>query len=311
MDIEILDSIKRNSGINESSSIDISRTQEILSKLIDEQYNDSLAFKICNIIELNSSWGTIFVNKKKFRNADPEVVKKDIYTKLYKLKTGYTTEALQDMYHMFGSSISDKISKIFSGITAEDENYELMRLIDNESSIKSDLTINVGDSCKIPFIISEKVSASVIEMNRNTFKTLDSFCILPPKYASYFLGSNFYNDLDKDTLAEKGSYFVGRYGRTDFFINPVTNGLNAFNIDYADDYANGGANINYCYVGLKSDITDYSSLIFSPYQYEIQEITNPETGSTESYVYNRYGLNTNPLHQPLENNSMIHKFLIV
>ena len=313
MSQEILDSIKKNSGITideSTNAFDISRTQELLGHLIDEKYNSSLAYAISNVMPLSSSWGTVYASKKKLYSADFEIVKKDLYTKLYRLKTGYTNEVLQDINSMFGDSAKEKVGKILSGISSEDENFELIKMIDNESSVQPEAIIDSTQSGWVTAQLAQRVAKSVVEMNKNVFRTLDSFCILPAKWATYFLGSNYYNNLDPEEIKSKGTWFVGRYGRTDFYINPVNNGLNAFNTDYADDYANGGADINYCYVGLRSDITEYNSVFFAPYKYEIQDITDPDTGNSELYVYNRYSMTTNPLHVPLENNSMLHKFII-
>lgn len=305
--------IKKNSGINlteGTDSFDIASTQDILSHLIDEKYNNSLAYSICSVVPLESSWGTIYTSKKKYLQNSVEIVKKDVHTKLYKIDTDVSIEAAQDMKKMYRKKASEKIGKIFSGLSSEDENFELIRMINNESFTKNNLIVNTANSGWVISQISQKVAESVTEMNKYVFRTLDSFCILPTKWAAYFLGTNYYSEMSKIAKDKNCSLFVGRYGRTDYYINPVRNELNAFNTDYNDDYTNGGSDIEYCYVGLKSDSVDDSSLVFLPYQYEIQEVTDPDTYKQKYFIYNRYSLTTNPLHTPLENNSMLHRFII-
>ena len=108
------------------------------------------------------------------------------------------------------------------------------------------------------------------------------------------------------------SLFVGRIGRTDFYINPFPNTSSQFTTDF--DYAyesESSAEVNYCYVGLKSKTAGNSSIVFAPYTYESQYISDPDTGNMNLIVRNRYDIQTSPLHEPLTNNSMIHKFELI
>jgi len=317
--MNILNEIKRNSNIpekiinEESTSADVATTQDFLSALIDEKYNDSLAYNIAEVQPLESSFGSVYASMRNYQTNNFEVVRKDINTKLYTIKTGYTIEVWQDMMKLFKSRAIKNAGKILSGLSAQDENFEIMDLLAAESLTKDPLEININNSAWITSQISMKVAESVIEMNRYGFKTLNSFCILSPRWAAAFLGTASYVKSDEDSNNKDMSLFIGRYGRTDFYVNPFRNDRNSFFRDFDNDFGNDTNPDNgpdYAYVGLKSDTPGESSLTFAPYQYELNSVADPDTYEQLLFLYNRYGLVTNPLHEPIEGKSMLHKFIL-
>lgn len=312
--LEVISEIKENCNITESNSNDIATIQDFVGKLVDEKYNTSLMYQVADVQPINGSFGSTYASKRAYKTNDFTIVRKDIHTKTYTINTGYTQEVWQDMQKIFGKRAIKQSSNILGGLSAHEENDTLINLLFNESENKPDLDVNINNSAWITSQISMRVAESVIEMNRYGFKTLDSFCILSPKWASAFLGTAGYVKNDSDSSGADSTLFVGRYGRTDFYVNPFRNESLAFNSDYNDDYANPlgdtGERDDYCYVGLKSKVPGESSLVFSPYLYEGNMVLDPETGNNTLFIYNRYGVVTNPLHTPIEAKSMLHKFLI-
>jgi len=307
-----LEIIKKNSGIDlteGTNSFDIASTQDILSRLIDEKYNNSLMYSVCEVFPLDSTWGSFFTT---FRNPDTtnfEILRKDIYTQNIKIPTGFTREAWQDIIRMFKDDSSKKAASILRGISDDQENFYLIDYLRNNSISKSILAINSTNTGWITSQISMKVAECVIEMNSKSFKTLDSFCILPAKWAEAFLGTASFVLDNKDN---NSTYFVGRYGRTDFYINPISPNRNQFNNDFSNDYENSNSSNDkdYCYVGLKSKEIGYSSLIFAPYQYEIQDIINPDSGDFSMFLYNRFGLVENPQSDLSSSKKLLYRFEI-
>lgn len=313
---QILDEIKRNSNIpekciSEASDVsDLTTTIDVVGGFIEEKYNDSLGYLISEVIPLKGSWGVVYASKRDGLTEDFEIVRKDIHTKTFKVKTGYTRENWQDVMKMFGQRSKKQASNILAGLSAYVENEDVIKFINNNSFTKPVLQVDTQNSAWITSQISQRVAASVLEMNKESFKSLDSFCILSARWAAAFLGTASYVKSDSDVSRSDASLFVGRYGRTDFYVNPFRNDYNQFNDDYNSDFPNTSNGLEYCYVGLKSEISGYSSLVFAPYQYEVQSVVDPETGNDHLFIYNRYGLVTSPLHEPLEGKTMLHKFLI-
>jgi len=317
----ILTQIKENSGISggslseASSSGDIASTVDLVGKIIDEKYNYSLGYQICEVQPLKSTFGKTFAVRRKQTEGSFEVVAKDIYPKTNVVKTGYTPEVWQDMQNMLGKNALDSSARIMGGLSAFEENKTIISYISNNSENKATLTLS--DSNNFETIVQEiglKVSRSIVEMNEDPYHSLDSFCILPQRYAAAILGSySFMTEDFSGKTEDERSLFVGRIGRTDFYVNPFKNDTQGFNDDYNEDYANEGFDtsaLEFAYVGLKSKDNGESSLIFAPYIYEMQNVIDPDTGDNTLFLYNRYGLVFNPLHQPIQGKSMLHKFLI-
>ena len=315
MDKDVLDIIKENSGIklNENTnSFDISMSQDILSKLIDEKYNNSLAYSICEVHPLKSTWGSYFSTFRKPDTTNFEIIRKDIYTQNIKIPSGFTKEVYQDLINMYGKKAPEKVANVLRGISDDQENFYVVDYIRNNSETLSVLNVDTASSGWITSQIAAKVAEAVIIMNEKSFKTLESFCLLPPKWAKYFLGTSSVI-LDK-SAKNNSTYFVGRYGKTDFYINPIPPDRTQFNNDFNNDFENTNNNRtkDYCYVGLRDkDDIGVNSLIFAPYQYEIQEIPNPDTGSENIFLYNRFGFIENPQSDLPTGKKLLYKFEIV
>jgi len=301
-----LEKIRENSNLSEGTeATDVSLVNTMLSDLINEKYNSSLAYQICEVFPISSSQGSIYASKKNL-NGDMEIVKKEIFPTIKNLETGFTLEALEDIRHTFGKDIKKLSKMVLGGISEGEENQTLIDFLDNESEIKTFLTLSNPNNLRTSiYEISKKVSDSIIEMNKESYNTLDGFCILSPSWASSILGSSL-----SISEGDKRLLFVGKVGRCNYYVNPIPPG-NQFDGAFNSAFANNqNANIEYNYVGLMSEVSGHSSIVFSPHSYEIKYVTDPQTGNNKIFIYNRYDINTSPLHNPSEGISMLHKFEI-
>jgi len=315
--------VLENSGIdinkiNESDSGDVLTYPQILNDLIIEKYYSSLLWQICDVFPLKSTLGRIYVSKRKFdtseTNSDFEIIKKDIQPSLYKYNTSFTKEVLQDIKSMYGKNARDLVSKNIRGISDFYENRHFIEFVDNNATLKEDLV--VGEHQDDISYITRRIGASVLEMNHYSYKTHKGWCILPWDYASIFF--EYWRDLMM-TDEKKSLYhylYIGTFSNVDYYLNPKgkENDFNdEFNDDFNDDYTiENQVNNNTVYVGLKSPKEPgYGSLLFSPYQYDLVDVIDPDTGDTHIHIFNRYGLELSPFHIPMERKSMIHKFKII
>ena len=213
--------ILKNSGITNNiregtDQSDIAGTENILFDLIKENYNTSLAYHIAEVIPMNTPQETIYLSYRDSESNNFKVQKAEIQTKINTLTTGFTQEVFQDMNNMFNKSAKNSAGKVLSGVSSREENDRLLKTLNLESIISPSLTIQ--DSSNLESILlqlSKKVSELVIQMNVNSYKTLDSFCILDQSWAAAVLGS-----FDFMTEGNEKSLFVGRVGRTYYYIFP-------------------------------------------------------------------------------------------
>lgn len=312
--LETISLLKENSGVSSDSLkentavTDVVGTEQIVGAIIDEKYKGSLAYQICSVQPMTSSFGRLYTSRKQTDSNDLEVVTRDINVQAYTVSSGFTQEVFHDMTNMYNKTSDDSGLKILSGLSHQDENKKLMVLLNSESTIKPELTINdSGNLESILFQLSRKVSESVLEINQEAYKGLDSFCIVSKHWAAAVLGSF---DYMKD--GQERDLFIGRIGRTDFYVNPFSDAMSEFTdaFDYAYEIEETSVP-DYCYVGIISEVSGNSSLTFAPYSYESNFVPDPDTGNLSLFLINRYGLVTSPLHKPLENKSMLHKFALI
>ena len=309
----ILDIILENSKALEKEILegttqdDISKTDVILGDIIRENYAQSLMYQITEINPLKAPQGSIYTSRRNAETNKFEVIRTDVQTKTNTIITGFTQEVFQDMQKMFKISAKNAMGKVLAGITAREENSTILRLLESESITVPSLPMYDTNNLESTILqLSKKVSESVIQMNQDTYKTLDSFCILPHSFAAAYLGSFSYMSEGKEK-----NLFVGRVGRTDYYINPFPNTSSEFDQSFDYSYEIEDTPIpNYCYVGLLNKTPGTSSIIFTPYLYERDYIIDPDTGENVVVLRNRYGVIPSPQHEPLKNRSLLHKFQI-
>jgi hypothetical protein len=305
-------------NLNESTdSGDILSYPQLLQKLIIEKYQTSLLYQICDVFPLKSTLGRLYVAKRKFdlnnTNSDFEIIKKDIQPELHKFNTSYTKEVLQDIKAMYGKNAKNLVSNNLRGISDFYENRNLMDFLEANATQKPDLIL--GEPQDDISFITKSVGRSVLEMNHYSYKTQKGWCILPFDYAPIFF--EYWRDLMmiEEKNKRENYLYIGTFSNIDYYLNPrgKENEINAaFTDDYNDDYQIGDLSTdNIIYVGLKSpEEPGYGSLIFSPYQYDLKDIIDPDTGNIHLHLFSRYGLGLSPFHLPMEQKSMIHKFRV-
>jgi hypothetical protein len=303
--------------IQETDSNDIASTQDILTSLVKEKYNTSLLWQVCDVMPIKGTLGRVYVAKKKYNGigqpikTDFEVVKKDIIPKTYTLQTGFTKEVLQDMKFMFKKDAKDVIGGVLRGVSDWNENQHLMEFIEANATAKPDLVLSPDPKDDIEYI-TKRVGEAVLEMNKYSYKTQKSWCILPFEYSSLFFG--YWSGFRMGDVDDHKYLFIGTFGRTDYYIDPREPKTirGEFDDSFDDSYALGDLeHDSIIYVGLKSkDAPGYGSIIFAPYTYELKYVTDPETGNSNVFLFNRYGLEMSPFHNPMEHRNMIHKFKV-
>ena len=286
---------------------------QILGKLVKEKYYKSLLWQICDIFPLKSTLGRIYITQKKMVTDNRftfEVKRKDISPELHKISTSITKEVIQDIQNMYGEAAYDILSDMFKGVSDYQENHQLMEILDQKSLEKNELVLGFPENDIER--ITERIGRSVLEINQYSFETSEGWCILPRSFASSFFGYQY--GFKMDPSKENQILHLGKYGHIDYYLDPrepiVVDGQ--FDDSFSNDYALGDlGSYEYVYVGLRDKkMPGYGSLVFAPYQYQITEAINPLTGNPTYFMWNRYGVEISPFHDPTKNRYMLHKFKI-
>ena len=299
------------SKINESDSGDILNFPDILHKILSEKYNTSLLWQICDVFPINGTLGRLYASKKKFQQNDFEIVKKDIVPQTYKISSGFTKEVMDDMKNMFGKSAKESISNMLRGVTDWEENMNLMDFIENNAEEKPELILTADPRDDV-LLITQKIGKYVMEMNKYAYKTKEAWAILPRKYIGVFAG--YWGGFRMDDTDNEKYLYLGKFGRIHLYIDPrdINETRGEFTNDFNDDYdLDNVVDLDHIYVGLRNEKTPgEGSLVFSPYQYHLEYVTDPDTGQMILHLFDRYGLETGIFHKSLERNSMLYKFKI-
>lgn len=273
----------------------IATTDENLT--VDAMYQQSslpsLGRQIFSIIPIHGPTGALF-NIRKNVSGDFELIRKDVEVYPSTLQsTGITQEAIQDMNFMYGKEAKKVIGKLLRSISNDAENVNTLDFLDNNSVAVADLQLSDSANAETnSFEINQKVNELVLKANSLNQRTYQAFCVIP--YAAGAAISALSQYIAPSTVEgkkEERGLFLGQVGQTKFYMNP-------------------DATSTMAYVGLKdSENPSKSSGVFSPYQSQIVEATNPETGALRYFIANRYAITASPLH--VTNNEMLFKFNVV
>jgi len=284
-----IDYLKENSvtmsNLSEAiQSVDIAQTDEIVNAVIETKQYESLAYQICEVSPIHGPTGATFAlvyRDHKFQLLRGEVVVEEDPME----ETGFTKEALEDLYSQFGKSATDFIARSFGGVSNMNENRKLIAKMSGFAGIEEDLYLSDPKNAETSmFEIQQKVAQIVIRINTESFKSLDSFVVMPLKQAASMLAIS--NRLPENKK-EKGLY-LGSNSRTKFYLNP----------DVTSDEI---------FVGIYSTIPGQSSLIMSPYFHTIKVAIDPRTGNENVFNFNRYAITESKLSQTQK---MLYKFKI-
>lgn len=247
---------------------------------------ESLAKRVCSVSKITTPSGGIFNIRKKSGTQDFELIRKNI--EVYPstpVKTGITNEAIQDIKNIFGKDYVNIIGKLFRGIANDMENEKLFEFLD--SNCKDYGTLTLSDSLNAQtniFEVTQRVQEIILKMNQKSFRTYESFVILPAEPLAGILATSqlFGNNLDENGL------FITRLGKTSYYLNPNVTSTTA-------------------YVGLiDNENPSRSSITFLAYQSQVMDVVNPDNGNTVYFLYNRFGIAASPLHET--GKEMLYKF---
>lgn len=288
---EVLEILKANS-INEGiEASDIADTDEIVFKIIEQKYLESLAYQIAEVAPIGGPTGAVYSIQYNTALNKVEVIKNNVQVEDDAVEnTGFTLEAIQDLQAKSQIKSSTFIAKAFAGVSAFNENTKLLAKLDawavtDTSDDTGVLTLtDKGNSESIVFEVGQRVAENIIAINSKNYRGLTGFAVLPHSVAAAFLASGSYL-IDG---SENGLY-VGKIGKIKYYINPDPTSVTV-------------------YVGIKSPEVGNSSIVMSPYQHQILTAVDPDSGETNVFNVNRYAMTENSLSTP--GNEMLRKFTI-
>ena len=255
----------------------------------------SLPREIGAFVSISGSTGGIFAlrNKKDAEGKDLpelEILRQNVAVYPSKpIKTGITQEVVQDLYAMYGKDAYVQICTMLRANANDEENTRCIEFLRNNCVDRGVLDLeNIANSEKIYFNISEKVNQCILEANSKYIRTFESWVVMPFKYHASVMGLTEY--IGGDNQGKHYSLNTTRVGLTRYYINP----------DPTDE------NI---YVGLKdSKVKSRSSFYFADYTCSITSAIDPKNGQPTYFIFNRFGIQKNPLHN--ENEPMLFKFKV-
>ena len=249
----------------------------------------SLARQVCSTAVLTGPSGAIF-NIVKNNGTDFKLVRKEVSCFPSEIvKTSVTREAVQDLKSQFGKDAENIVGTLFRGISNELENEKLLELLNTESKDYGDLQLSDSMNAELNlFETTQRVHEIVLKMNQKYQRTFDAFAIIPATALGGIMGLSQYAGAIKK---EERGLFITQIGSTKFYLNPDVADLNA-------------------YVGLKdSENMSKSSLVFSPYQNQILDAIDSDSGDIHYFLVNRFAITSSPLHET--DNEMLYKFKVL
>lgn len=288
--MEFIDEELINENLSTAGDPNIAQTDQNLSvdNIFQQTNIGSLAKEICSVAQLNGPSGAIF-NIVRKGTGDIKLIRKEVEVFPSEiLKTSVTREAIQDLKSQFGKDADLIIGTLFRGLSNELENEKLLEVLSSNAKDYGDLTLSDSlNSGSNAFELTQRIHEIVLKMNQTYQRSYESFCVLPAKSLSSFMGlSSYLGRTDKDS----NGLFITQINKTKFYLNP----------DSTDVYA---------YVGLKDDNLSKSSLVLSPYQNQVFDAVSPDSGDVNYFLVNRFAITVSPLHEL--DNEMLYKFKIL
>jgi hypothetical protein len=271
--------------------LNIAQTDSNLSmdNIFQQTNIQSLARQVCSTAVLTGLSGAIF-NIVKNNGTDFKLVRKEVSCFPSEIvKTSVTREAVQDLKSQFGKDAENIVGTLFRGISNELENEKLLELLNIESKDYGDLQLSDSMNAELNlFETTQRVHEIVLKMNQKYQRTFDAFAIIPATALGGIMGLSQYAGAVKK---EERGLFISQIGSTKFYLNPDVTDVNA-------------------YVGLKdSENMSKSSLVFSPYQNQILDAVDQDSGDINYFLVNRFAITSSPLHET--DNEMLYKFKVL
>lgn len=247
----------------------------------------SLAREICAVINLTGPSGAIF-NIIRKGTGDIKLIRKEVEVFPSEiLKTSITREAIQDLKSQFGKDADSIIGTLFRGLSNDVENEKLLTVLSANSKDYGDLQLSDSlNASTTAFELTQRIHEIVLKINQKYQRSYEAFCILPAISMSSFMVLGSYLGSVKDSTG----LFITQIGKTKFYLNPDSTDL-------------------FAYVGLHDDNLSKSSLVLSPYQNQILDAVNPDSGDIHYFLVNRFAITVSALHEL--NNEMLYKFKVL
>lgn len=266
--------------------------KNLLNKMFQEAKLPSLPRQIFGFVQMNSSSGGIFAMRTKEDSSDIEIIRQNISCEVNDpIKTSITMEAYQDILNMYGERAIFNISTMLRSEANAKENADCIQFLKDNATDAGTVAIN-DDNSLIEgsfFALNRKVSELVLRANSQNIRTYRAWAVLPYSALSYFMSTYAYTF--NDTNVKDYGLRIQRFGLTDFYVNPDPTDTNV-------------------YVGLKDDsVVSKSSAFFGEFRSDITSAIDPDTGDYHFYIFNRYGIAINPLHND-KNDPMLFKFTL-
>lgn len=263
-----------------------------LSDLFQQCALPSLARQISAYTKINGVQGGLFALRNKKVNGketpDLEMVRRNItcYPSV-PIKTSITQEAIQDLYAMFGKDAYEMIATMLRAQANEQENIRIMEFLRAECVDRG--TVQRGDNPELDwFFINDKVNQCILEANKKHTRTYEAFVVMPYEYHSPVMAMT--EQVGGRNAGQQYSLQTSSVGLTKFYINPEPEDKNF-------------------YVGLKdTHVKSRCSITFGDYQCTIQTAVDPETGSPSFFIFDRFAIAANPVHEP--DDPMLFKFTV-
>lgn len=271
----------------------IAQTDQNLSidNIFQQTNVPSLAREICSTAELTGPTGAIFniVRKTTVDGVDIKLIRKEVEVFPSEiLKTSITREAIQDLKSQFSKDADLIIGTLFRGLSNDLENEKLLSVLSTNSKDYGDLQLSDSlNASTTAYELTQRVHEIVLKMNQNHQRTYQAFCVLPATAMGSLMGLSSYLG---GTNSDSTGLFIAEINKTKFYLNP----------DSADTYA---------YIGLKDVNLSKSSLVLSPYQNQILDAVNPDSGDIHYFLVNRFAITVSALHEL--NNEMLYKFKVL
>lgn len=271
---------------------EIATTDENLS--VDDMYQQaalpSLGRQIFSVVPMNGPTAALFNIRKKAGTNNFELVRKDV--EVYNsesINTGVSQEVIQDLKSQYGKEVEPIVGTLLRGLANDQENEKTIAFL--EAQCKAEADLQLSDSLNIEsimFEVSQKVNELVLKANTKNMRTYEAFAVLPYYAGAAMAGlSGYVGGDDKD---ERG-LFLAKVGQISYYMNPVATSTKA-------------------YVGLKDTRNaSKSAAVFSPYRSTVTEAQDPDSGSINYFIFNRFAITQSPLH--VTDNEMMFKFNIL
>lgn len=209
------------------------------------------------------------------------------------VNVGITVEAFQDLVNIWGLTNADKfLSGLIDGLVVEDHNIRTIDFLENNSATVSPITLNYSnfDPTEVAYQLLSTVSKIIHKANQAKFRTYGYFLLLPATLSHFF---------DILTLTKQGTIERRKIGNIildDGFSIIARKPYTSTSIGPHDDD-------NVIYFGLLDrNEKSRSGAFFSKYREEVVKATDPNDGSTQMMLYNRFALSANPLHDKTDAN---------